>query len=151
MVALPTTEAPLPVTTADYAKGYRALADFLDANPNLKIPGCGYGSVSLFHTFDADVLRKIGRAARRAGAEVTKDYCNGTVVLRLRFGAVTASALAPRDVVCQKVLVGTETVEEEIPDPEAPLVSIPDPLVTKVVTVERGVYDWVCSGLDDES
>jgi hypothetical protein len=62
----------------------------------------------------------------------------------------TSTALRPIDIevygkraeVCERVVVGTEEVEEEVPDPEA-LAAVPRVKVTK--TVEQ--VKWVCSPL----
>lgn len=47
------------------------------------------------------------------------------------FGAVTVSIYTYRDAVCERIVVGTETVE--VPDPNAPTIS-----------VERDVVRWEC-------
>lgn len=48
------------------------------------------------------------------------------------FGAVKVAIYTYRDAVCERVVVGTETVE--IADPDAPM-----------ITVEREIVEWKCS------
>jgi hypothetical protein len=65
----------------------------------------------------------IGSTEKNYGDEIAK-------VIR-RFGAATVEVYALRDNVCERRVVGFETVE--VPDPDAPL-----------VTVEREVVEWAC-------
>lgn len=133
MTTLPTlTRNPWePTTAAEVSAGLRAVADLLDANPDM---GRLIGAVrfSVWFADDAEELRRIGRAARKAGAQVVRDYTESTASVDMTFGAVTVFALADRSTVCERVKVGTEVVE--VPDPAA-----------APVTVERDVYEWRCS------
>ena len=55
------------------------------------------------------------------------------------FGPHTLKAWSTHDRVCERVVVGTETVTREEPDPEA-LKQVP----TVTVTEEREVIEWRC-------
>lgn len=69
---------------------------------------------------------------------VEKKYDDHYLRLTREFGAVTLEVWATRDLVCERVVVGTETVE--VPDPDA-LAAVP------TVPVEREVVEWRCSPL----
>lgn len=81
----------------------------------------------------ATVTRKLTAGA--ALGEIRKVNDDGYARVFRRFGShVELEVWAPRSAVCERVVVGTETVE--IPDPDAPK-----------VTVEREVVEWRCSPL----
>lgn len=135
-------------TATDYAAGLRQLADLIEANPHLPVP-THLQHFLVWSLHDADAMRALGFAALRAGAaSVDKSYHNDYLTLDITFGPIIVQGFAWRHAVCERVLVGTDTEIVEEPDPEAPLVTIPDPTVTKRVerTVER--YEWRCAPVD---
>lgn len=134
-------------TAADYATGLRALADLIENNPELPLPNY-LSHVNVWYAHTVETFRAIGFAAARAKLPIEKQYTEYNANLQIACGPITVRALALRETVCERVLVGTDTEIVEEPDPEAPLVTIPDPTVTKRVerTVER--YEWRCAPVD---
>lgn len=131
------------------AEGLRALAAFIEANPQL----ANYFQYSLqtaginAHLDDEDKLRQqatIARAALRTGATVDKDINERWHNVILHFGTVRVEVLAYREEVCERVQVGTETVTTLAKDPAA-LAAIPEVEVTEEVPV----YEWKCKPLLD--
>lgn len=131
-------------TAAEYAAGLRQLADLIETNPDLPVP-THLKSLLVWSLPDADAMRAVGFAALRAGASVEKKYESDYLTLDIQLGPMTVQGFVWRQAVCQRVLVGTDTEIIDEPDPDAPLVTIPDPTVTKQVerTVER--YEWKCA------
>lgn len=133
MTTLPDTRNYLadPGTAAEFAAGLRAVAELVESLPDADLmPSIHF---SLFWATTPEEMTAAGRAARKLGASVVKEYTDSTASVEMAFGPVTVRALAPRDVVCERVVVGTELVE--VPDPDAPK-----------VTVERDIVEWRCSG-----
>jgi hypothetical protein len=74
------------------------------------------------------------------GRRSTKDFDGDNWAnVHVKFGAIDIEVYGKRAEVCERVVVGTEEVEEEVPDPEA-LAAVPKVKVTK--TVEQ--VKWVC-------
>jgi hypothetical protein len=125
-------------TATELSAALRSVADFVEANPDLD-----------WSYVNADVtaitLRPEGIAAAAAvpGGWEKKAYDNprtgtGNFEIRREFGPVLFKIIAPREEVCERKVVGVETVE--VPDPDAP----------KVV-VEREVVEWECRPLLTEA
>ena len=109
-----------------YTDGLRALADFLDEHD---VPEISWQAVQ-FDVFASDAADLLERA-RALGGKWNKADKGDWFVLRRHFGPHYVDINAVRSKVCERVQVGTETVE--VTDPEAPK-----------VTVERPVYEWKC-------
>lgn len=89
---------------------------------------------------DAETMARAARCLM-AGAPVgsitkvtTEDHDIGWVKVRRQFGTAFVEAWTPRDIVCERVVTGVETVE--VPDPAAPK-----------VTVERELVEWRCGSV----
>lgn len=128
------------------AEGLRAFADFIEANPEF----AEELSYSLRHIDEPVVcddpvvlLGRFARAAARARVANQKGGSDKYFKLELRFSdAVVLCLAASRAEVCERVVVGTETVTKTVPDP-AKLAEVPEIEVTETVeTVE-----WVCRPL----
>lgn len=146
MTTLPAKPRTAEPTHAEIAAGFRLLADLIEATPDIRV---AYPMVHVWCTpWERDGAREqwraIARAAARLGHPVRKEYGTSTACLEVPLAGITARCLSSREFVCERVLVGTELVEEQIPDPDAPLVTIPDPRVVKTVEVEREVFEWKC-------
>lgn len=117
-------------TTADTL---RALADWLDAHPTANGTvdfSMGHGRI-LDYTMGRD---EITAQARALGGQWEKDISEMYFWLRQEVvPGVTYDLYTMRDIVCERVVVGTEEVE--IPDPD---VEVP------TVTVVRDVVEWRC-------
>lgn len=91
-----------------------------------------------------ETMRRAARLGLDAGVKVTKEYDDtwGSVTLRMPNGRVNIWVYANREEVCERVVIGTREVTEEVPDPEA-LKAVPKVAVTK--TVED--VEWQCHSL----
>jgi len=112
--------------------GLRALAVWRTEHP--EINGGHLGDSFIIHRSGdhAAVVRALADGARIG--EVKKYEVRGGEGLHVsrKFGGgVSATYAAEREQVCTRRVVGTETVE--VPDPDAPL-----------VTIERDVVEWDC-------
>jgi hypothetical protein len=90
-----------------------------------------------------EMLAAFARAGAKAGIRVEKSYDGGQWAnLDLFFGPIKLHMYGARDEVCERVVVGTREVTEEVPDPDA-LAAIP------TVTVTRTVEDveWRCNSI----
>lgn len=133
--------ADLTVTdTTTVAAALRRLADFADANPDL----AGRMGTSLvkpmIYAQTRDMLGQFVRAGLAAGATITKTFDENWANVHLNFGGITVEVYTTRGEVCERVVVGTETVEEEAPDPEA-VAALPKVKVAKTIEKVR----WVCA------
>jgi hypothetical protein len=79
----------------------------------------------------AEAARGLGRVAKRSD----ESYLN----LDRSFGPHKIQAYASHYGVCERIVVGTETVTEEVPDPEL-LAKVP----TVTVTEEVEIVEWRC-------
>jgi hypothetical protein len=112
----------------DYVQGLRDMANFLEKNPCCIPQSDGVG----VHTFfsDAEEIEMV------AGAQKwEEDSSDSFFALRKNFGPHQVSINTNRENVCEKVEVGTESVE--IRNPDAPK-----------ITVVRPIYEWKCQGSD---
>lgn len=123
------------------AAGLRRLAELIEAHPELSanfrytLNTAGI-SVHLTSEDKAAQLGTIARIALRHGATVTKDITDTWHNLVLDFDGIRAQVLAYRDQVCQRVVVGTREVVEEVPDPDAPTIQR---------TRTEDIVEWQCS------
>ncbi|MFI6304332.1 hypothetical protein ACIBCH_20875 [Amycolatopsis thailandensis] len=128
------------------AEGLRALADMIEANPELAEHLSQALQGMAAYVFTAEPIAAFVRAAGRHGAKIVKDYPDDPerhFSAYAHFGDEVAIRLhTTREQVCERVVTGTETVTETVPDPEK-LAEVPTVEVTKTVeTVE-----WVCRPL----
>jgi hypothetical protein len=84
----------------------------------------------------ADILR----TAKAAGATITKDTSDKFAGAEMHFGRVAVKVYSDREVVCERRVTGTRTVEVEEKDPEA-LAQVP----TRTVTQTVDEVEWVCT------
>ena len=125
-------------TNAEVAAGLRQLADLIDATPGIRV---AYTDLHVWSVDDREVMADLARAALGAGAMIEKNITDTMYNLDVKFGPITAGALAMRDRVCERVVVGTREVTEMVPDPAVE----PVPLVERTRTEE--IVEWVCSPL----
>lgn len=136
--------APTPEASrvAQVAAGLRDLAAWVEANEGLVADL--YPGVDLLLCASGTGRDRIAAIARSglatAGVRVTKTYSEKYAGAQIHFGRyVKVDVYAGRDEVCERVVVGTREVTEEVPDPEA-LAAVPTVSVTK--TVED--VEWKC-------
>ncbi|MFC0546896.1 hypothetical protein [Kutzneria chonburiensis] len=129
----------LKENAAAQVAGLRALADLIESNPDLLGTSTYMRALNIWWALDAKQLADIARAGLAHGATVSKTAYGDTYSIGLDFGAVTAHALAIRTRVCERVVLGVDTVTRHVPDPDA-LANVPTVEVTE--TVER--VEWKC-------
>lgn len=120
------------------AAGLRKLADMIEDNPEVA-KFADLDRLYAFHVTNAADQATIARAALKHGAKVDKHISEQLHNVLLSWGAVSAYVLASRGDVCERVVVATREVTEEVPDPEA-LAAVP----TVTVTRTEPVTEWRC-------
>lgn len=133
---------------AEYIAGLRMLANALEQNPDLRLPYSGSRS----HLLVIPSWEENQRAELAAWSRVLpgrkEKQTNGTAFyFKGKFAGLGINVICDRDEVCERVVVGTETVTETVKDPEA-VAALPDIQVTE----EREIVEWRCgSVLADEA
>ena len=133
---------------AAHIKGLRALADKLEAHPEVPLPFDGRLNAVAFHFLAGDdPAAALAAAARALGGrwkKTTRDYgeMGGGAYLDLTgtLHGLKIMLTAARDAVCERVVTGSREVTERVPDP-ALLAAVPVIEVTKTVDT----VSWVCS------
>jgi len=125
----------------ELASNLREFADFLD-NYGHDIPDVNVDVSSRVWSWTSasDVPTAIAlalRAGMKGADEVTKEYSDNYFRLYLSFGELQYRVLCDRDEVCERTVVGTETVMESVP-PEGEWTE---------QAVEKDVVEWVCNPL----
>jgi len=127
----------------EYVTGLRMLADLLDNNPNIPLPYTGRekhtGLLWILHDDQRATLAAIAKALP-GKVEKSVRVKDGAFDLIGQLAGFHVKAIANRDEVCTRVVVGTETITKKVPDPS---VTVPEVEVTE--TVER--IDWICTPL----
>jgi hypothetical protein len=120
---------------AEQAAGLRALADMIEANQPLAQQFSTHFKYLAMHVFDGPdrVFPMFIRAALAHGATVTKDFNEKFAKVMASWGDSFCFALqTDRELVCERVVVGTETVTRKVKDPDA-LAAVPEVEVTEEV------------------
>jgi hypothetical protein len=125
-------------TITEITTGLRYLADFLEAHPELPYPTylC---TPSVWCPMGLDEVQTILRAALADKIPVIKEHSETQRNVALDFGGLAAKALVSKSEVCERVVVGTETVQ--VPDPS--FIPPETPLIEKTVDVT----EWRCRPL----
>lgn len=110
----------------------RSLADFFESTPALTNPYLRLHAIVYVQPED------FASAASALGGQRKKDADDKYFSVIRSIGGASVEVYTNRDEVCERVQVGTETVEVE---------EVVTPAVTKTVTVEQPVYDWECGPL----
>jgi hypothetical protein len=125
-------------TRKEWVDGLHAVADYVEAHPGLPLPSAFGARFYLFAGHEADegetplaFLTRCARELRRTDKDVDPNYFS----LSRRFGPHAIVALAARDAVCERVVVGTEPVEVQVP---------PEGVAMVTVTEQRDVVEWRC-------
>src|ERR1700749_638250 len=123
------------------AAGLRTLAGLLDERPEMAeyvLPRFGQ------HLFDEprEKFAAFAPAALAAGAHVAKTYHDNYAHVTASWGPVVVDLQTDRSEVCELVVTGTETITEEVPDPEI-LATVPTITVTRV----QDTTEWRCRPL----
>jgi hypothetical protein len=113
-------------TREDFINGLIELAEFYRERPELELP---YRAELNIFARKAEDLPRIAKLFGTCKKEVLGD---SYFVLSRKFGLLTLEALWGREQVCERVVVGQETVEEEVP------------VVYEKRTVTRDRIRWDC-------
>lgn len=129
---------------AEITAGLRAVADLLEEVPAAATILAGTKLlVPVMHESDpVALLAAIARAGAAQGGKVSKSYETKYANVDVTFGPVVLQAYADREQVCERVVVGTETVTKKVKDPKA-LAAVPEIEVTE--EVEQ--VEWRCRPL----
>jgi hypothetical protein len=127
--------AQAPDEHSRFTEELRRLADIYDANPGLPLPF----KVTVSVTTGDDMRANFAAFARAAGP-CDKEVAGGLFSLRATdFEAIEFSAIALREDVCERVVIGVRTVEVVEPDPD---VVAALPKVRRMVNEEQ--VEWRC-------
>lgn len=125
-------------TPAEVADGLRQLADFIETHPELPRPTY-LQTPHVWCPRGIDEVQAVIRAALASGVEVVKHHSDSQRNVGLQFGPLQALALINKAEVCERVVVGTQTVK--VPDPA--FVPPETPMVEQTVEVT----EWRCRPL----
>lgn len=133
--------------SSDIVKGLRLLADIVEENPAMAenfqytLQASGL-NLHLRGDERAAQMAKIARVMRKHGAITTKDVFGDLHNVVCDFGFTKVYIIARREEVCERVVVDTVEVTEEVPDPEV-LATVPKVTVTRT----EEIVEWQCRPL----
>lgn len=133
---------------SDYIAGLRKLADLLENREELPLPYEGrLGAITM--TFWGRAAREdLAAAARALPTPLAKndpavgDYDADYYELAGDLDGVKVKLVAYREQVCERVVTGTRTVTEDVPDPDA-LAKVPTVTRTRV----EEITEWRCHSI----
>lgn len=121
---------------AEQIQGLREMADWLEAHPEL--PETYFGATGVFVTYNRNQKADLAVVALAMGESV-KDYTDSSFMLAKKFmGGITITYCTAREIVCERVLVRTQTVPAHV---------IPAQPETLVPEREEPVYEWRCGSI----
>lgn len=115
-------------------RALRDLADFIERNPDVDVPvteGVADWWPLRFTFYGEDAVPNLHKVRRAIGGRFDKDASAATFSMKGRIGEAYIELQVPREQVCERVVVGTET--KLVADPDAPKVE-----------VEEEIVEWVC-------
>ena len=137
-----------------YIDGLRTLANILEQNPEIGLPTDGHLTPmlmwpdNLFTPQEKESFTNLVRTVRAyTRAPMTKDVNDANMKLETYLGGpegLRVQLVARRELVCERVVVGTETVTKTVPDPEM-VAQVPQVEVTE--QVEQ--VEWRCGPVLD--
>lgn len=139
------TRAVKAVATAkDLTWGWGKIAQFLSDNPDIAARADTWreGYVLVYLAPGEDTVALLAEFTRRgikAGGKAEKAYDDKYGMVKVHFGPVHVQFYSVRSEVCQRVVVGTREVVEEVQDPEA-LAAVPTVKQTRV----EEIIEWQC-------
>lgn len=116
---------------AEAVAGLRELADFIETNPQF-VEALQDARFLQYVTSESDFPALVSQLGGNREKNGNDDYFG----VSRYFGAIELHVFTNRGQVCERVQTGTETVEVE---------EVITPAVTRTVTVERPVLEWVCA------
>ena len=127
---------------AEYAASLRQLADIIEQNPKLLLPDIGrytWSPLYFWEYADGDAAKEsAARFSRVIPGKVEKQVASGSFYLNGKVGVFNVRMVLSRESICQKKVIGTETVttrqlKEALPED-----------AYHEVTEEREIVEWVC-------
>lgn len=121
--------------------GLRAMADLLEATDALPLPEPVNFAWNVWGNFQDDVPAEVARIAKLLPGRLDKndptvsDFNGRYYQLTGKVGGLTTEICAYREMVCERVVTGSETVTKTVPAPDAPTVEVTE-------TVET--VEWIC-------
>lgn len=110
------------MTHLEYANALRRIADWIEEHPELPLPyqtALDYYSGTDQNTLKKDTLLLFVKAFGSCNKKFNDTY----IVVDKNFGGITLRAVAYREAVCERVVVGTRSVPEQyIPGHEEEIV-----------------------------
>jgi hypothetical protein len=127
---------------AEYIASLRQLANILEENPKLKLPDLGQYDWSPIYFWDHEgsdsAKASAARFSRAIPGKVEKDIAHGSFYLNGRVGSLYVRMCLAREAICQKIVVGKETVTTRQLKEDLPSEAYHD------VIEERDIVEWVC-------
>lgn len=123
----------------DYCRGLEQLAAWLREHPEVPLPLTGSSGTHAVKIAmpgqGEDEAAALAAFARALPGRADKSFSDsGLIYVSGRVGGLSVEAYAWRESVCERVVIGTETVE--VPDPDAPKIT---------QTVDK--VEWRCGSL----
>lgn len=137
-----TDNSVTPDPRAEYIAGLRQLADALEQHPELNLPFNGRTPESNIFVTTAgggDPRGQVAAWARVLPGRKDKRERGEYLDLHGAFRGLHIKVIANREAVCEKVVIGTETVTEIVPDP---VYIASAPMIER--ETEREIVEWVC-------
>ena len=128
---------------AEYIVGLRALADLLEANPDLPIPDGEPDGRFAWNIWPdgGDTAARVAAIRRMLPGTFTKNdpasnaFASKYYELTAPLRGITLAISTYRDAVCERVVTGTREVTKTVP------------VKTEEVTVTEDIVEWVCRPL----
>jgi hypothetical protein len=137
-------ETPMSNTNhSEYANGLRAVADFIESHPEIKVP-ISDPSFSVFPSVGKDEVRDHAAKVVHALGRVEKEEFGDSIQLCALIGGFKYQVWYPRDQICEKVELGRKII------PATP--RIVETVVKEAVEEhEEIVYGWKCQPILGET
>ena len=116
------------ITSAEYARGLRLLADWIEANPNMTLPPEQLNIYSLNSKEDATKCILAMKPCK-------EDYDGSLFRICRDFGPISLRYIFARSAVCTRKVIGTKVVPEKIK------AAMEEEIIPEH---EEDIYEWVC-------
>lgn len=97
------------MTNLEYAESLRLVADWFESHPEVRPPH----DANEINLYNVHTRADMETVARNMGS-CEKEYTDGFFKLKKQFGAIQLVAVASRDNVCNRKIVGAKLVPEQI-------------------------------------
>lgn len=118
----------------EYIQGLRDVADFLESHPTLPLPGAQLSAC----VFDGDLTLPHVREIAKEFGSFKKEAMGSYITISKTFGPISLLFMFLRENVCQRIVVGTRSVEKTV---------YPLDVKTETEIVEEEIVEWKCPSL----